>query len=291
MDTIMATAIVAAVGAGAVTAQLLAPAEFRRLQRIAGLAGSPTMRLDEAPPRFSPRRGLLARGLAAGIAFLNERDEDLVVGAGLSGSRALLYRQWRPLLPILAGLLTVAFRWGTSGVLARVAAAVAAAVLLPEVILRIVASRRREAMIREFPELVDLLAVAAAGGSSLAGALSAVVTRAPGPLSLEMRLAVREAAAGTPLPIALRHLAGRVALPAVTAFVGSLCEAESLGVPLAESLAVQSESARTAYRQQVEARLGQLPLQMTICALVFLFPTAFIVVALPNIIAFTSGLW
>lgn len=292
MDAIIAASLIAAISAGVVTGTLLIPAEVRRVRRFAALsAGQPETLFGTLPRGTRARNGAAARALAKLSAFFAERDEGIVAGAGLSPSAAALYRQWRPLLPALAGALAAALRWGRGGGLTWLTIAVAAAILGPEAILRALINRRRARIIREFPEVVDLLAVAAAGGSSLAGALRSVTEGASGPLSQEMRLAVREAAAGTPLHAALRQMAKRIGLPAVSAFVGSLCEAEGLGVPLADSLSIQSEAARTAYRQQVEGRLNQLPLQMTICALIFLFPTAFIIVALPNIITFTRGLW
>lgn len=282
----MAAALVTAIGAGAVTGFWHVPAELQRFRRIVAIHGG------GASAAAKPLRNTLPSALMTkATAFLADRDSGLLSGLGLSASATVLYRQWRPALPVIAAIAAIALRWGRPDLLSFIAAAVAAAILLPEIALRWLLSRRRTRIVREFPELVDLLAVAAAGGMSLAGALRAVSADGAGPLSQEVRLAVRETGAGTPLHAALRNLARRVGVPAVSAFVGSLCEAESLGAPLADSLAMQSESARTAYRQQLEARLSQLPLQMTICALVFLFPTAFIVVALPNIIAFTRGLW
>lgn len=292
MDSIIAVSLIAAVGAGAVTGALAIPAEVRRVRRLAALGAGQAGGLFSSLPRSArAQSGLPARILSKLSAFFAERDEGVVASAGLSASAAAFYRQWRPLLPALTGALAAALRWGRGGGPIWLTMAVAVGILGPETILRVLINRRRAEIIREFPEVVDLLAVAAAGGSSLVGALRSVTEGASGPLSQEIRTAVREAAAGTPLHVTLRQMAKRIGLPAVSAFVGSVCEAEGLGVPLADSLTIQAEAARTAYQQQVESRLNQLPLQMTICALIFLFPTAFIIVALPNIITFTRGLW
>lgn len=291
MDAIIAVSLIAAVGIGLVTGALAIPPEVRRVRRLAALGGGRAGATRSPTRQGKARDGLTARMLSKLSAFFGERDEGVLDCAGLSPAATAFYRQMRPLLPALMATLTVALRWGRSGGLAWAAVAAAAGVIGPEAILRVLTARRRGAIMREFPEVVDLLAVAAAGGSSLSGALRAVTEGAPGQLPQEIRAAVRQAAAGTPLHIALRQMARRIGIPSVSTFVGSLCEAEELGVPLADSLTVQAEAARTAYRQQVEGRLNQLPLQMTLCALIFLFPTAFIIVALPNIITFTRGLW
>lgn len=279
-----ACATVAALGVLLTTGTLLLPAEWRRMRRFAEPPSS-----DRAL-RTTARWLDMARGgpLRTMAALFDERDATLLAAAGLAAPQAAAFRALRPVLPVVAALASALLAFGQPRLPWLLLTLVGAAALGPEGWLRFLAGRRRSRIAREFPEFVDLLVISAAGGGSLTDALRFAIGDDRTAFADELRAALREAAAGTPLAAALRQVARRVGLPSVSAFIASLCETESLGVPLADSLAVQAESARTSYRQLLEGRVNQLPLQMTICALVFLFPMAFIVVALPNIIAFTS---
>lgn len=279
-------ALVVAAGALTITGGLLLPGEWQRVRRFGGASAGGR----------APRRPLLrsdrARGgpLSSLSALLAARDDSLLAAAGLADHQVALYSVMRPLAPVVAAVIALLCSLGRATLPATVVAAVGAAILLPEVWLRWLIGRRRARIAREFPEFVDLLVIAAGGGAALADALRLAAADDRTALAGELRRALRESAAGAPLASALRQTARHVGLPGLSAFIGSLCEAESLGVPLADTLGTQAESARTAYRQLLEGRVNQLPLQMTICALVFLFPMAFIVVALPNIIAFTNSM-
>ena len=76
------------------------------------------------------------------------------------------------------------------------------------------------------PTVVDMVCLAVTAGESLRGALGMVAEAGGGPLSVEVRGALREARTGTPLTEALELRARRLGLPAFDRFVGALVAAQ-----------------------------------------------------------------
>jgi tight adherence protein C len=153
-------------------------------------------------------------------------------------------------------------------------------------------TRRRQATLRgEFPLVVDLLALCAGAGMNLHQAVELAGGMAEGEMAGELRRAAAEVHVGRRPIAALREVSLRTGLPEVEALVAALAQAETFGTPVSRILSDQASLARSLARQQVEARVGRLPVLLTVCSLVFLFPALFVLVLLPNVLAFIQGRW
>ena len=94
---------------------------------------------------------------------------------------------------------------------------------------------------RALPYDLDLLTLSVEAGLDFAAALEKVVVKGrAGPLADELSITVRELRLGTRREEALRNLASRVAMPALTSFAHALVQADRMGTPLGKVLRIQS---------------------------------------------------
>lgn len=152
-------------------------------------------------------------------------------------------------------------------------------------------SWRRHKILGELPGMAELLVICAEAGLNLSRSLEVVARGRSGPLADEFRDVIADMAVGKRLPLALKAMEERVELPQVKAFCAALSQAERLGTPVGSVFRQQASVARAQFKHQLEARMATLPLKITICTVVFLFPTIFVVVLLPNILSFVHSRW
>ena len=123
------------------------------------------------------------------------------------------------------------------------------------------AQRRGDAIRRQLPEAVDLLALAIGAGMTVPLAIAAVARRADGPVAEVLGSAVADAAAGRRLADSLddvpTHL-GEEVRPLVAALTASLRDGSPLAVGL-ERLAYELRADR---RRRAEAAARQVPVKL-----------------------------
>jgi len=154
--------------------------------------------------------------------------------------------------------------------------------LWPLIWLRGVASRRRENLLRSLPFLIDLLAMAVESGLPLTAALPQAVERLPaGPLRDECRRLMRDVKAGMPRDEALRLLAVRLDMPAITQFTLAVTAAQRDGGTVVQTLRAQAEQQRSDRFQRAEHRAAQAPVRVLFPLIVFIFPGTLAIVLYP----------
>ncbi|MGE5672767.1 MAG: type II secretion system F family protein [Mycobacterium leprae] len=160
---------------------------------------------------------------------------------------------------------------------------------MPEFWLARKATERRKAIDKGLPDVLDLLSVSVEAGLGLDGAIQKVGEKFPEPISGEFRELLKEIRLGSARSDAMRALADRTALPDMRSFVAAVIQAEQLGVSIARVLKGQSEALRTKRKQKAEEKAMALPVKMLFPLIIFIFPTIFIVVLGPVIIALLNG--
>ncbi len=228
---------------GLVIRPLVSVRLFRSLQQRLARAG-----LDQV---IAPQHMIASQCLAAGLAGL----VSLVVG-GLGIS----IPGW-----ILPFVLTLAIAW-------------------PLIWLRGLVVRRGESLLRQLPFLIDLLAMSVESGLPLAAALPQAVERLPaGALRDECRRLMRDVKAGMPRDEALRTLAARLELAAVTQFTLAVSAAQRDGGIIVQTLRGQAEQQRNDRFTRAEHRAAQAPVRVLFPLVVFIFPGTLAVVLYPVI--------
>jgi tight adherence protein C len=154
--------------------------------------------------------------------------------------------------------------------------------LLPAARLRDRAASRQRALLRQLPFYLDLVTLSVEAGLNLGAALGQAVDRGPpGPMRDELALLLRDLRAGRPRDEALRALAERTRLPAVSNLVAALATAQKQGASLGPILRAQAEQRRTERFLRAEKLAMEAPVKMLVPLVLFIFPGTFAVLLFP----------
>jgi tight adherence protein B len=140
-----------------------------------------------------------------------------------------------------------------------VLAGVVVAGLLPPIAKAWVGSRRRRALVAQFPDAVMLLSGGLRAGASLSQALAQATEQMPRPVGLEFGMALREQRLGLPLNVAMANLEARLGFPEATLLASALRVAQGSGGNLAETLERLAGTLRR--KQELEGRIDALTAQ------------------------------
>jgi tight adherence protein C len=144
-------------------------------------------------------------------------------------------------------------------------------------------------MVLQLPDALDLLTISVEAGLGFDAALAKVVEKMEGPLVSEFRQALAEIRMGRTRREALRDIVARADAQPVANFIGAIVQAEQLGVPIAKVLQIQSQQLRIERRQRAEEAAAKAPVKMLFPMVGCIFPTIFIVILGPAVIAVMSG--
>jgi len=151
-----------------------------------------------------------------------------------------------------------------------------------------VRSRRRERVVaveEDLPLALDLFATLAEAGLGFDAALNRILESQSQerPLSQEFSTYQREMLAGVPRAQALRQLARRIDVTAVTVFVSALVQAEQIGSSLAETLRHQADDMRDRRRMRALLLAQSLPVKLVFPLIVCFLPGIFVATLGPAI--------
>lgn len=218
----------------------------------------------------SVRRRLVRSGSTMSLEEF--RISQVVWGAASFGAVAAALLLWSALSTVspLSGLVLCCAS-AVAGVLARDVALTRSVV------------RREAQMVREFPTLADLLALAVAAGEGPVSALERVGRVSNGAMATELRAVVADVRVGRPLSEALDALAARSGVTAVARFAETLAVAVERGTPLTEVLHAQAADVREASRRELVESGARREVLM-------LVPVVFLVLPVTVLFAFYPGL-
>ena len=152
---------------------------------------------------------------------------------------------------------------------------------------------RQAAIQKELPDVLDLLTVSVDAGLGFDSALMRVVDKSSGELSNELRKTLQEIQMGKTRREALRDLGERTGVEDLLTFVGSMIQADQLGVSISKVIRTQADQMRLKRRQRIEEKAMKAPIKMLIPLVLFIFPSIFIVLLGPAILqllkAFSGG--
>lgn len=165
--------------------------------------------------------------------------------------------------------------------------------MLPSFWLDSVIRKRRAKIVRELPDVLDLLVIAVEAGLGLDSAIRRVareVKQSSPLLSNELNLVSLELKAGIPRQMALRNLAARCGVEEISSLVTMLVQADRFGVSVGRSLRVHSDTVRTKRRQKLEEAAAKVPLKLLFPVLFLIFPAIMFVMAGPAIIKVSESI-
>lgn len=143
---------------------------------------------------------------------------------------------------------------------------------------------RRRRILREFPDVLELLAVAMSAGLSFDRAVQTMALEGRGPVADLFRIYLDEVAVGKPFARALLDLAERSGVQEVREFVTHAVQSRRYGMSLSEILRVQSDHMRRVMRSRQREAVGRASVQMLIPMILCVFPVTFLLTVGPVLI-------
>jgi len=156
--------------------------------------------------------------------------------------------------------------------------------VIPDFYLRVNEKKRKELFSKSLPDVLDLLSVSVEAGLSFDAALQKITEKYSGPLSDEFSKVLNEINMGRLRSEALRDMANRIDVEDVTVFIGSIIQADQLGVSISNVLRLQSAQVRANRRMKAEEKAQQAPIKILIPLVLFVFPTILIILLGPAVI-------
>ena len=161
--------------------------------------------------------------------------------------------------------------------------------LLPGMWLKSRIKTRERSIIRLLPEVIDLLTLCIGAGLDFLMALNKVVALPRfkrEPLVEELSAAMQEIKFGKRRSEALRSMAKRLNLSELSSFVRAVVQADRMGTPIAEVLAIHSVDVRSERMVKAERMALKAPIKILFPLIFFIMPCVAIVVGGPVILQF-----
>ena len=131
---------------------------------------------------------------------------------------------------------------------------------------------REEAIFKDLPDIVDMLAIAVEAGSGFESALAIVCQNFKSPLTDELSTALQEMELGLPRKQALQEMRDRVDIDVVRTLILALLQADALGIPIGRVLKAQATEVRARRRAWAREKAAKLPIKIMFPLVLFIFP-------------------
>lgn len=187
-------------------------------------------------------------------------------------------------LPVLSGTYSWLLQNETESIILFGIGGLVFALFLPSFYLRQKMKTRNYLALRELPDVLDLLTVSLEAGLGFDSAISKLISKKDGVLADEFRRCLEEIRLGKTRREALSGIRDRVGVEEVRNFIGSILQAEKLGIGMVQVLRVQSGEVRDQRKQRAEEAAMKAPIKMLFPLVLFIFPSLFIVLLGPAII-------
>jgi len=171
-------------------------------------------------------------------------------------------------------------------------AAIAAGVLyfLPDYWLLSTRDKRQKRIQADAADIIDQLTICVEAGLGLDAAIARVASTTSGPLTDELRHTMSDIRAGVPRTQALRALSDRVQIPEIRQLVSALLQAQKHGVPMGDTLRIQSTQMRLKRTQHTEERAAKLTIKMLFPIIVCFLPVFMIIILVPALISIAEAI-
>jgi tight adherence protein C len=150
--------------------------------------------------------------------------------------------------------------------------------------------KRQADMQASTADIVDQLTICVEAELGLDAALARVPTTSEGALAAELRRTISDVQAGVPRAQALRALADRAQIVEIRQLVTALLQAQKHGVPMAETLRIQSAEMRLKRKQRTEEKAAKLTVKMPFPIILCFMPVFMIITVVPSFLNLAKSL-
>ena len=239
-----------------------------------------------------PAMRRLIRLLPAGLSRRekgngNERKKKLLQQAGWTISPEE-YAVLQVILMLGCGLLGLTLGLATKTAPLRIALYFFFGLFAAYAVLRYVTAaavtRRKAAVEKQLPDMLDLLSISVAAGLGFERAMSYIIETMDGPLIDEFAVSYREMTLGRSRKDALSLLGERCGVDDLSAVTGALVQAGQLGIPIGNVLQSQATAIRRSRRSKVQEKAVKVSTKILFPMICFIFPVLLIVLLGPSVV-------
>lgn len=192
---------------------------------------------------------------------------------GLSARTYIRRQAGMAALGVIAGIF---FLLGGQPVMAAVTALGMA--LWMDLWIRSAAGKRQQAIAREMPDFLDVLAVTVSAGLSLRASLQRVSAAGSSPLAQEIRRVLDDMQLGMSRREALVHLRERNGAQSVESWVSAMLQAEELGAPLGDTLQEIAQEVRRERAGEVRKLAAKAAPKISLVVTMLIVPGALLLI-------------
>ena len=240
-----------------------------------------------------PEPAPLASPLVSIMRQLGQTARRLLPNALVDGLGVKLVQAGHPQgldLPRLLGIkvalaAVAAFVFVINGQVLLAVVAAVALFFLPDYWVLSVRDKRQTQMEADAADIMDQLTICVEAGLGFDAALARVATTTEGPLTDELRHTMSDIRTGVPRAQALRALSDRAEVPEIRRLVTALLQAQKHGVPIAETLRVQSAEMRLKRTQRTEEKAAKLGVKLLFPIILCFVPVCMIVLVVPSLLS------
>lgn len=148
-------------------------------------------------------------------------------------------------------------------------------------------SKRKQSIMRAFPDSLDMLLICVEAGMTIEVAMGRVgqeISSASVELAEELQLCTAELSYLPDRRAAYENLARRTDHPGVKAVAMALVQAERYGTPLGQALRIMAKENRDLRMNEAEKKAAALPAQLTVPMIAFFLPVLCAVILAPAMI-------
>lgn len=174
----------------------------------------------------------------------------------------------------------------------RVVLAVAVAVLayfVPDLLIRSNAQKRREAIRLDLPNALDQMLISVQAGLGFEAAVARAAANGKGPLADEFIRTLQDIQVGRSRKEAYVAMSERIDVPDVRSFIRAVIQADAYGIAIAKVLKAQAQEMRTKRRQRAEEHAMKIPVKILFPLIFCIFPTLFIILMGPAVMAIIAA--
>lgn len=219
--------------------------------------------------------------------------------AGFRGPQASTIYLGLKVLTMIAGFMlgggTVLLTMGvTPNALVRTVMVTCIAFFVPDVVLLVLCSKRKQALFLGLPDALDLMVVSVEAGLGLDQAMRKVaeeMKKAYPLIAYEFGVANMQLQMGTPRVQVLRDLGRRNGEEDLQALSSVLIQAAKFGSGVGQALRVQSDTMRRRRRQIAEEKAAKTAVKLIFPLVLFIFPGIFVVLVGPAAVSLIRNLF
>ncbi|MCX8092606.1 MAG: type II secretion system F family protein [Candidatus Goldbacteria bacterium] len=159
----------------------------------------------------------------------------------------------------------------------------------PVIILKFKVDNKKEQILKEIPDALDIIAANIEGGLSINQAITRYASRNKNFFSEEILLVLKKVQLGKSFEEGLRELDEKLMMREISSIINSLIQAGKIGGNIKKIIKDQAEEIRKKRFQFLKKKAYEAPVKLLIPLILFIFPVIFIVLFGPIIIKILNG--